>query len=132
MSFAAKLKQLRAEAGLSQPQLAALAGMHRLGVAKLEQGLREPSWATVQALAEALDVDLTAFQDAVKKAAAQPPKDVAGLYEKAAPLLDDLDYWGRQSQMRILPHEIKNIALRLRRLFNIALGTSADGGKKKK
>ena len=25
--------------------------MHKLGVAKLEQGLREPAWATVQALA---------------------------------------------------------------------------------
>jgi transcriptional regulator with XRE-family HTH domain len=55
-TFAAKLKRLRETAGLSQPQLAERAGMNRFGVAKLEQGVREPSWATVQALAKALGV----------------------------------------------------------------------------
>jgi transcriptional regulator with XRE-family HTH domain len=62
-TFAEKLKRLRESAGLSQPQLAALAGMNRFGVAKLEQGVREPSWATVQTLARALGVTCLAFAD---------------------------------------------------------------------
>jgi transcriptional regulator with XRE-family HTH domain len=50
--------------GCVQPndfQLATRAGMHKLGVAKLEQGLREPTWATVQALANALGVTVLDF-----------------------------------------------------------------------
>jgi len=61
-TFAERLKQLREAAGLTQSELAERAGMNRFGVAKLEQGVREPSWATVQVLAEALGVDCAAFQ----------------------------------------------------------------------
>jgi transcriptional regulator with XRE-family HTH domain len=61
--FAARLKELREAVGLTQQQLGDRAGLHKLTVAKLEQGLREPSWATVQALAAALGVDCRAFQE---------------------------------------------------------------------
>src|SRR5262245_11434708 len=61
--FADRLKQLREAAGLTQPELADRASMNRFGVAKLEQGVREPSWATVQALARALGVSVLAFAD---------------------------------------------------------------------
>ncbi len=67
-TFAARLKELRKAAGLSQAELAELAGMHRFGVAKLEQGIREPSWATVQALAAALGVKCEAFEGTEKPA----------------------------------------------------------------
>lgn len=60
-SFGERLKGLREMVGLSQAQLAERAEMNVFGVAKLEQGQREPSWATVQALAAALGVDCTAF-----------------------------------------------------------------------
>src|SRR3989442_261540 len=60
-TFAGRLKELREAAGLTQGQLADRAGMNQFGVAKLEQGVREPSWATVQALAPALGVAVTAF-----------------------------------------------------------------------
>ena len=60
--FAMRLKELREGAGLTQQQLGERAGMHKLSVAKLEQGLREPSWATVQALADALGVVCEAFR----------------------------------------------------------------------
>ncbi len=46
---------------MTQQELAARAGMHKLGVAKLEQGLREPTWATVQALAKALGLTCLDF-----------------------------------------------------------------------
>jgi transcriptional regulator with XRE-family HTH domain len=62
-TFAERLKRLREAAGLSQPELAERAGMNRFGVAKLEQGVREPSWATVQALAAALGVTVLEFAD---------------------------------------------------------------------
>jgi len=59
--FAAALKRLREDAGMSQAALADKAGMNVFGVAKLEQGLREPGWATVLKLCEALGVECTAF-----------------------------------------------------------------------
>ena len=49
------------QAGLTQQQLGEGAGIHKLTVAKLEQGIREPSWATAMALAEALGVSCEAF-----------------------------------------------------------------------
>jgi transcriptional regulator with XRE-family HTH domain len=62
--FGARLKTLREAAGLSQADLAGRAGMHRFGVAKIEQGLREPGWLTVLALARALGVSVAAFEAA--------------------------------------------------------------------
>jgi len=59
--FAARLRELREKAGLTQPALAERAGMHKLGIAQLEQGRRKPTWATVVALAEALGVTCEAF-----------------------------------------------------------------------
>ncbi|HEY3788041.1 MAG TPA: helix-turn-helix transcriptional regulator [Urbifossiella sp.] len=59
--FAAALKRLREEAGMSQAALADAAGLNVFGVAKIEQGLREPGWATVLKLAAALGVECTAF-----------------------------------------------------------------------
>jgi transcriptional regulator with XRE-family HTH domain len=71
-TFAARLRRLREAAGLSQADLADRAGMHRFGVAKLEQGLREPAWATVQALAKALGVTCLAFTDEASALPAVP------------------------------------------------------------
>jgi transcriptional regulator with XRE-family HTH domain len=61
--FAERLKTLREAQGLTQEDLAERAGMHRMGLAKLEHGSRKPTWETVQALAKALGVDCTAFQE---------------------------------------------------------------------
>ena len=77
--FGLRLKELRELAGLTQPQLAEKAGMSKGGVADLEQGRREPSWATVLTLAEALGVNCLAFQQAPDSEAAprgrgRPPK----------------------------------------------------------
>ena len=65
--FAAALKRLREEAGLSQAALADRAGMNVFGIAKIEQGLREPGWATVLKLAGALGVECTAFCEEVSR-----------------------------------------------------------------
>lgn len=73
--FGAMLRGLRTRAQLSQSQLAARANMNSAGVAKLEQGVREPSWATVLRLAAALRVRVDAFvPDDVWGPATDPPR----------------------------------------------------------
>jgi transcriptional regulator with XRE-family HTH domain len=79
--FADKLRELREAAGLTQEQLAERAGLHTLSVAKLEQGVREPTWATVLELAEALGVSVAKFAEqtvnrAAKRVRGRPPKAV--------------------------------------------------------
>jgi transcriptional regulator with XRE-family HTH domain len=59
--FAQRLKALREAAGLTQAQLAERAGLYSFSVAKLEQGVQEPTWPTVLALAQALGVNCLAF-----------------------------------------------------------------------
>jgi transcriptional regulator with XRE-family HTH domain len=62
--FAARLKALREAAGMTQIALAEAAGLHLSVVFKIEQGVRaDPSWTTVQALAKALGLDCTAFNE---------------------------------------------------------------------
>ena len=82
-TFAYRLRTLREKSTLTQQQLAERAGMHKLTVAKLEQGLREPSWATVRALAEALGVDCLAFSE--RPGEPVPEKRRPGRPPKAAP-----------------------------------------------
>jgi transcriptional regulator with XRE-family HTH domain len=59
--FAGRLRELRNQAGLTQDELAAQAGVKRDAVARWEAGRREPSWGNILALCEALGVDCTAF-----------------------------------------------------------------------
>src|SRR5262245_43115814 len=60
-TFGERLRELRESEGWTQAALAERAGLNRFAVAKLEQGLREPTWGTVQKLARAFGVDCTAF-----------------------------------------------------------------------
>lgn len=68
--FGERLRQVREGAGLTQQELADRIGFHKLSVAKLEQGIREPTWATVLALADALSVSTEVFRP--KDGAAEP------------------------------------------------------------
>jgi transcriptional regulator with XRE-family HTH domain len=61
-TFGERLKELREHSGLSQDELADMAGIHRVQVSRLETGSSVPSWPTVQALARALGVDCKAFE----------------------------------------------------------------------
>lgn len=61
MGFSSKLRELRNASGLTQGQLAEKVGLSKSGLAYLEQGLREPGWGTVRALAKALGVSCEAF-----------------------------------------------------------------------
>ncbi len=74
-SFAARLQQVREQAGLSQYELAKRTGLSRQAVSQLEMGQSEPSWTTVQFLAAALGADYAAFADPeLKLPDAEPPR----------------------------------------------------------
>jgi transcriptional regulator with XRE-family HTH domain len=62
-TFADRLRRLREAAGLSQYALAKLSGLSKQSLSRLELGMREPAWDTVQRLALALGVDYAAFAD---------------------------------------------------------------------
>lgn len=55
--FAANLRRRREEIGLSQHDLAALAGLHRTEISLLERGLRSPLLETIVVLSSALELD---------------------------------------------------------------------------
>jgi transcriptional regulator with XRE-family HTH domain len=59
--FARNLRAARAEAGLSQERLSALAGLHRTEISLLERGERDPKLSTIVRLADALGVPAAAL-----------------------------------------------------------------------
>ncbi len=63
MTFAEKLKELRAAAGMSQSGLARASGMSLGAIHDYEQGKREPSMRSTFKLAAALGTDCRAFAD---------------------------------------------------------------------
>ncbi len=74
-SFAARLREARADAKMTQHELAERSGVHRQTIARLELGTREPTWQTVQLLAGALGVDCRVFGDpSLQPPAAEPSK----------------------------------------------------------
>jgi transcriptional regulator with XRE-family HTH domain len=85
--FAGRLRELREGLGLTQEQLAVRAGVKRDAVARWERGIREPSWSSVLALAEALGVDCRAFleppAELPEPKRGRPPKAKEGAAEKA-------------------------------------------------
>lgn len=56
--LAMRLRELRQERGLSQEELADLAGCHRTYIGMLERKLGNPSLSIIGAIAYALDVDV--------------------------------------------------------------------------
>jgi transcriptional regulator with XRE-family HTH domain len=63
MSFAELLKSQREAAGLTQMELSETAGITQGSVAHYERGTREPTWAAVQKLADALGVSVEVFRE---------------------------------------------------------------------
>jgi transcriptional regulator with XRE-family HTH domain len=57
-TFAARLRELRSRAGLTQAELSRKAGLTQPTVSRLERSLKKPALATAQALAAALGVSL--------------------------------------------------------------------------
>src|SRR4051812_43828523 len=68
--FGERLRQLREAAGMSQQELADLAGCNKFTVAKMEAGRQEPAWPLVLALCKSLGVSVSTFEEAA--AAPQP------------------------------------------------------------
>lgn len=62
-NFGKRLQELRKAAGLTQKELAEKAGLSQNGISNWETGDRDPVWSIVQALAAALGVDCSEFQE---------------------------------------------------------------------
>jgi transcriptional regulator with XRE-family HTH domain len=60
--FAGRLRELRTGKGWSRQQLADNSGVGLAAIRDIEQGVRVPGWATVIALAEALEVPTDSFK----------------------------------------------------------------------
>jgi DNA-binding XRE family transcriptional regulator len=88
-TFGERLKALREQAGLTQAALAERVGMNRFSIAKLEQGLYGPSWATVQSLARALAVNCTAFEGTIEPPSGDKPARPKGRPKKPAPAAEE-------------------------------------------
>jgi ribosome-binding protein aMBF1 (putative translation factor) len=54
--FAANLRRIRTDAGMSQEQLAGRTGLHPTEISRLERAVREPRLGTIVRLAHGLDV----------------------------------------------------------------------------
>ena len=54
--FAANLRRIRTDAGMSQEQLAGRTGLHPTEISRLERAVREPRLGTIVRLARGLDV----------------------------------------------------------------------------
>jgi transcriptional regulator with XRE-family HTH domain len=65
VNFGEKVKQLRAERNLTQPQLAQAIGIEQSYLSKLENDKSVPSADTFQAILRALDVDVATFLQGV-------------------------------------------------------------------
>jgi transcriptional regulator with XRE-family HTH domain len=73
-AFADDLKAARKAAGHSAYRLARMSGLTRQAVSRLELGLGEPNWETVQALAPALGVSTDVFVTREPEPPPDPPK----------------------------------------------------------
>jgi transcriptional regulator with XRE-family HTH domain len=71
--LAARLRELRESAGLTQPLLAGKVGCRPETVSRWERGLNQPSWAQVLALCQALRVGCAAFAEEPDGDAARRP-----------------------------------------------------------
>jgi transcriptional regulator with XRE-family HTH domain len=104
--FARRLWELRDAAELTQSQLAERAGLHRQGIAKLELGEREPTWATMQALARALGVSCEAFQVEEKPAEVESyATALRDMFRKAIERHIPTGEWGRLREIEQLERE---------------------------
>lgn len=63
--FAANLRTARAEAGISQEELARRCELHRTEISLLERAGREPRLATMTKLAGALDTTVAALAEGI-------------------------------------------------------------------
>lgn len=73
--FARRLKTIRQAAGLSQYALAKRSQVSKQALSALEKGLYQPSWDTVCALADALEVDVNTFRGVRQPAKIDAPTD---------------------------------------------------------
>ena len=61
-SSAKLVKDARVAKGLTQTELAKKAGVHSNTIAKIEQGIQQPSYPTIKKLSKILDININDFR----------------------------------------------------------------------
>lgn len=72
-ALAAAVRRLREDRGLTTEALARRAGVTISTISQLERAKSEPGWMTVRRVAEALDLSLDEFGEAVEQAGRAKP-----------------------------------------------------------
>jgi transcriptional regulator with XRE-family HTH domain len=67
IAFGQRLRELRAECGVSQDTLALTTGIHSTAIGRIERGGREPRLGTILRLARGLDVPPGTLLDEPRK-----------------------------------------------------------------
>jgi transcriptional regulator with XRE-family HTH domain len=68
-AFAANVRRLRTERGLTQERLAELAGLHMTDIARIETMRRDPGVKVIAKIAHGLEVSSSALMDGVESSA---------------------------------------------------------------
>jgi transcriptional regulator with XRE-family HTH domain len=66
VSLGIAVRDRRRELGITQEELALRSGLHQRGISNVETGRRNPSYASLRRLAEALDLRASALLDRAK------------------------------------------------------------------
>lgn len=73
-TLAARLKELREAAGLTQEQLAARAGLSKRTYEKIEQGASDTKWIAIEAIADALGISTDRFREEPQEPVSEPAR----------------------------------------------------------
>lgn len=73
MDYKNRIKEFRTKRNMTQSQLSSLAGISRVFLSEIENGKRNPSFATVEKLARALDAEISDIFYAIRSATENIP-----------------------------------------------------------
>jgi len=86
MEFCQILKQLRAERGMSQQEVADRLGLNKQAVSQYERGVRKPNFEIAEKLADIFNVDLNyllGYSDKIARLSGDQTDPVSGTYVEA-------------------------------------------------
>lgn len=122
--FGERLRQLRAERGMTQKRMAAEVGVSAAYLSALEHGHRGlPSWALLQRIIACLNIiwdDADELQRLAMQSAPKVTIDTSGLHPLATELANLLE----RSIKDLSPQDLERLIHRLQVLSNKAGGTS--------
>lgn len=97
--FGKRLRKLRKDKGLTQEELADLAGLHPTFIGAVERGVKNPSLKSISKIAEALEIDLRDFF---------PPR-IAGKSDQAVADILDLTRERNEGELQLAKKVLEDV-----------------------